>query len=271
MLDEYKKLCKDSADLVLEPNWDKLSKNHLCKLYLQNEDNREKANGYFSALLYKYWPLISKYHSMSYNVADPEEVYGWLVDSITYALKHRRWDDKDSNIYQDTAGPDKVINRRMKCARLTYYQFINRKKRKQDFEVLSLDQLQEDFKDNFDIGDSSSDLDNTLIDINNYIKETFNHKDYFLAFLLHIILYENIFNKSSLENSIIKKIIKCFKGLDINFCKRFAYQYNIDEHEVISSLKYFNKNSTNYLKNKIEYYITELIHNKRFKEVINAN
>lgn len=268
MLDEYKELCKRSADLVLS-DWEHLSKNELCHLYLQYEDDRQKANAYFSALLYRYWNLIPKYHSMSYNVADPEEVYGWLVDSINYALKHRRWLQEDSHIYKDNNGPDKVINRRMKCARLTYYQFINRKKRKQEFEVLSLDQLQEDFKDNIDLNDSELDLESNSFDLIYYIQSIFNSKDYFLAYLLDIIITENIFDKNPFDNTLnYKKIIKSFKQIDTNYCIRFAKTYHLKSEEVIATLKYFTKNSTNYLKRKIEYYITQLVHNNTFKEVI---
>ncbi len=267
MLDEYKKLCKYSADIILG-EWEHLSKNTLCNLYIENEDNEEKANAYFSALLYKYWSLIPKYHSMSYNVADPEEVYSWLVDSISYALKHRRWNDADSNIYQDDTGPDKVINRRMKCARLTYYQFINRKKRKQDFDLLSLDQLQEDHHDNLDLPDVDLNIEETSLDLIDFIKNTFKNKDYFLSFLLDILLTENVFDRCSKEPFNYKIVIKNFKRIDANYCKRFAERYDLDLDLVTNTLKYFKKNSTSYLEQKIEYYITQLSHNKTFREVL---
>ena len=270
MLNDYKNLCKQSADLVID-NWEHLSKNELCNLYLENENDELLANAYFSALLYKYWNLIPKFHSLSYNVAEPEDVYGWLVDSISYALHHRRWTESDSGIYKDSAGPDKVINRRMKCARLTYYQFINRKKRKQDFDVLSLDELQETLNDNLEVPEVEINLDTYSLDLLNFVKEIFNQKDYFLAFLIDILINENIFEKVSNANFNIKKVVKIFKRLDIAFCKRFASTYDLNEESVINSLKYFTKNSTKYLTQKIEYYITHLMYDKTFKEIINVN
>lgn len=270
MLDEYKKICKDTATLGL-PGWEKMSKNELCHLYITWEHDDYKANACFSALLYKYWSLIPKYYSLSSNVAEPEDVYNWLVDSISYALKHRRWNDKDSHIYKDIAGPDKVINRRMKCARLTYYQFINRKKRKQDFELLSIEQLQEEHSDNIDLNIDELEVDEMFLDIKGFIQEIFNRKDYFLAFLLDIFLTDNIFDNTSPQAFNYKKVIKDLKNIDDNYCKRFAYQYNLTEAEVLGTLKYFKKNSTSYLQQKIEYYLTQLFHNKVFKEVLSVN
>jgi hypothetical protein len=271
MLDDYKKLCKDNADLFLS-GWERLSKNELCNLYIKNESNKDLAGAYFSALLYQYWPLIPKYHSMSYNVASPEEVYSWLVDSIAYALAHRRWYDEDSNIYKDSTGPDKAINRRMKCARLTYYQFINRKKRKQDFDLLSLDQLQEDYNDTLDLEDSILDSESPSLDIEDFIKNAFNQKDYFLAFLLDIFITEDIFKPGpSKEYFNYRQVIKALKNLDDSYCQRFANSYGLESEQVIGTLKYFKKNSTSYLRQKIDYYIMSLMHNNKFREVLNAN
>lgn len=267
MLNDYKDHCKANADLILK-NWTSMSKNELCRAYVEHEHESELANAYFSALLYKYWNLIPKFHAQSSNVAEPEEVYNWLVDSISYALKHRRWTNSDSNIYQDSTGPDKVINRRMKCARLTYYQFLNRKKRKQDFDTLSLDQLQEDYNDNLDLIDPNNTLNDTSIDLKEFIKESFYKKDYFLAFLLNIICTENVFDDQEIS---YRKIVKYFKKVDKAYCKGFAHLYDIDESLVLGTLKYFTKNSTHYLLQKIEYYMGILRHDEHFKEVLNAN
>lgn len=267
MLDDYKNQCKASADLVLK-DWQQLTKNDLCKAYIQNEEDSVLSNAYFSALLYKYWNLIPKFYVQSSNVAEPEDVYNWLVDSISYALKHRRWTQEDSSIYKDSTGPDKVINRRMKCARLTYYQFLNRKKRKQDFDLLSLDELKEDYQDNLDISDVEHDLTNTNIDLKEYIINTFNNKDYFLAFLLTILSTEDVFENGTFS---YKKTIKHFKRIDASYCIAFAHYYDIDVEAVLNTLKYFQKRSTLYLKHKIEYYLCLLSHNKSFKEVLNVN
>jgi hypothetical protein len=229
-------------------------------------------NAYLGALMVRYWPLIPKYYAMSSNVAEPEDVYGWLVDSIMYALKHRRWNDEDSNIYQDKNGPDKVINRRMKCARLTFYQFINRKKRKEDFGTLSLDQLQEDLNDNIDFEEDSLNIMNTgELDLKDYIVDQFRVKDYFLAFLLDIVINDNIFEfdvESQMSVLNKKKLVKRLKAIDQKYCLRFAETYKLDSDYVLNSLKYFNPKSTNYLNRKIETYFQQLRHDRYFKEMI---
>ena len=127
MLDENKELCRRTADII--PEWTSMSKNDLCRAYVANKGNEAAQNAYLSAILYRYWNLISKYYYMGVGVnrASPEECYDWLVDSVCCCVNSASWEDPNSSIYKDPNGPDKVINRCMKCARLTYYQFINRK------------------------------------------------------------------------------------------------------------------------------------------------
>ena len=141
MLEEYKELCRKAANFA--PGWQELSKNDLCREYVKNKGNATLQNAYISAILYRYWNLISKYYYQSANCATPEECYGWLVDSVSCCVNLAAWENPDSSIYNDPNGPDKVINRCMKCARLTYYQFINRKKRRDEIGMLSVDELKE--------------------------------------------------------------------------------------------------------------------------------
>ena len=126
MLDEYKNLYCECANNYIK-GWKQIDKNQLCNLYIEHENDSKLSQAYLSAIIYKYWKLIPKFYSISYNVVQPEDVYEWLLSSILYALKHRSWLKKDSSIYMDKNGPDKVINRCMKCRRFTYYQAINRK------------------------------------------------------------------------------------------------------------------------------------------------
>ena len=130
MLEDYKELCRKSADVI--PDWRSMSKNDLCRGYVANKGNSRLQDAYMSAILYRYWSLISKYYYQRQNCASPEECYTWLVDSVLCCVNLASWENPESSIYKDPNGPDKVINRCMKCARLTYYQFINRKKRKDD-------------------------------------------------------------------------------------------------------------------------------------------
>ena len=145
MLSETKKLYEESANLI--PNWKNIDKNQLCNLYIQNESIPELANSYLSAIILKYWSKIYSLQANTYLTSSVEDAYNWLVEGILYALEHRRWLDEDSNIYQDPNGPDKAINRKIKCIRLNHLISENRDKRKIGINMLSLDSFED--ADNF--------------------------------------------------------------------------------------------------------------------------
>ena len=67
----------------------------------------------------------------------------------------------------------------MKCARLTYYQFINRKKRKDNFGLLSLDEMTELFGTTVSEPESSESIEDDLglWGIQDYVKQSFRNKD----------------------------------------------------------------------------------------------
>ena len=60
MLDEYKELCRIAANSA--PDWEKMSKNDLCRAYVTSKGNDLLQNAYLSAILYRYWNLIGKYY-----------------------------------------------------------------------------------------------------------------------------------------------------------------------------------------------------------------
>lgn len=259
MLDEYKLACKESADLI--EGWETITKNDLCRLCVAYKNNQQLYNAYFSALLYRYWNLILKFHAQSYNVASPQDCYDWLVTALTYALEHTRWDDTDSTVYNDPNGPDKVINRCMKSVRLTFYQYINRKKRKDNFGMLSLEELKDNPNTDFDVQDEDTIIDNSDIDIKNYVRTIFYKKDYFLAYMVDSIVNGFVFD--TIDDSKIvfnsKKLAKQLRQIDEQYCKTFANTYDIPEQEVISTLRYCNFGSSN-LYSKIENTLLKLKH-----------
>ena len=108
MLDEIKSTYLEQAALI--PNWKSMTKTELCNLYIDNENNSYLRDRYLSAIILKYWPKIYSLYSNTYLTATYDDVYNWVVEGILYALKHRRWLEKDSNIYNDPDGPDKAIN-----------------------------------------------------------------------------------------------------------------------------------------------------------------
>lgn len=266
MIDEYREYFRQGAALL--PDWESLSKNELCFKYMEYVDKPDLQNACFSALMYKYWPLINKYYFMCSNVATQEDVYDWLVDSIQYALKHHRWLDPDSNIYNDPTGPDKVINRRMKCARLTFYQYINRKKRKDNFGILSLDELL-NISDSPDSPVDTTSARSTLIDIDlqNYIRKLFRKKEYFLAFMVDLITHEEVFDfVEGTYQFNSKKLAKRLRHITPDYCDAFKRAYELEE-DVYHCYKSYCKNlSSNLIYNKIEYNLLKLKHDRYFSE-----
>ena len=231
MLDEYRQLYKQCALLI--PNALTLDKNDLCRLCIQYEHTLDY-DSYVGALIYRYWGLISKFYSMSTNLAEPEDCYSWLVDSIMYALKHRQWENPGSNIYNDPKGPDKVINRCMKSSRLIFYQFQNRKKRRKDYQFISIEGLKDEMNsDSIDLEDESSRLDDIGLDVHFMIQQTFNKKEYFLAFILDCILIEDVFD--TVDNHTLfnlKRLSKYFRQLDADYVKYFSDKYEIEYEKV---------------------------------------
>lgn len=268
MLEDYKEAFYNCACLV--DGWEQLSKNDLCRKYVENKDNPTLQNAYFSAIMYRYWNLISKYYYMSCNVATPEDCYEWLEDSVYGCLKATSWDRADSSIYRDPNGPDKVINRCMKCARLTHYQFINRKKRKNNFGMLSLDELQEMFgNDTAEPSDVSFEDEAANIMIYEYIRSAFLRKDYFLCFMLDCIDSGQVFDTCVEDSKLysvfnIKRLIRAMSHIDDKYLTRFAKKYDLDLDIVTHGFSYVKGVNTAQLKKKIQFRLEELKHDKFF-------
>jgi hypothetical protein len=270
VLEEYKELCKEAANAI--PGWQSLSKNELCRLCVENENNPELHNAYFAAIQYKYWGLIAKYHASCNGLVEPEVCRDWLVDTIMYALEHRRWEDEDSTIFDDPNGPDKAINTKMKCMKINQYQYSNRKKRKDAFGNVSLDEMTEKFSDgNLGLLDTTTDEYRQEIDINEYIRKLFRKKDYFMAYMLDAILNSDVFEDlpgGSGEIFSVKKLSRFMRRLDGDYCRGFAQRYEVDEGIAVHSLVYFYKLNIKKVNQKIEYNIHKLRHDPFILEML---
>lgn len=267
MLDDYKESYKQSANLI--PETLKMDKNELARLCIKNE-NTPDYNIYLSALLYRYWGLISKFYAISTNLAEPEDCYSWLIDAIMYALKHRQWENPESNIYNDPKGPDKVINRCMKSSRLIFYQFQNRKKRKKDYQIISIEGLKEDLNaDSIDLEDDNACIDEFEIDMIYNIAQIFRKKEYFLAFILDCICNESVFETSG-EKVVfnIKHLVKKFKAIDHNYLRIFSEKYDLDLDEVYQAAILAKNIPENKIKLKIEDTLLRLKHSDMIKNII---
>ncbi len=262
MIESYKELCKKTANTV--DGWEKLSKNELCRLCIENEGNPSLYNAYFAAVLYNYCPTISKYYHSCKGMVDEATCIDWMEDAIRYAFEHRRWEDPDSSIYNDPNGPDKVINRIMKCTRVNFFQYVSRKKRQDAYKTKSLDAISEMVNDNtMEIMDRDDEDNLSAIDIKEYIKKQFQSKDYFVAYLLDCILNAHVFiyDKEKQQYDFnMKKLSRAICAIDKEYCVRFANEYSLPVEEVMGTLKYFDRLNSNKLLYKIEYSLQKLKH-----------
>lgn len=257
MLDEYKLLYKQSADLI--PGWENMSKNELCRAYVAAAGNKELQNSYLSAVMYRYWNLISKYYYMSANCATVEDCYEWLADSVMCCLNLASWENESSSIYKDPNGPDKVINRCMKCARLTYYQFINRKKRKNNFGMVSLDELSELFgKGVAEPTDTEQEFDVSSVMIDNFITTMFSRKDYFVAVLVDCIISSNCFDitidpqQGPMYEFNLRKLVRTMTTLDDGYILYFSRKYNIPYDLAAHGISYVQNVPSGNMRKKIQ-------------------
>ena len=86
MLDEYKQLYKENADLI--KNWRKLSKTELCNKYVEAVNNNDaNQESYLSAVIYSFWYIIRRsYYAQQFKLASEEDVYSWYIDGVLCAL-----------------------------------------------------------------------------------------------------------------------------------------------------------------------------------------
>lgn len=272
MLDEYRQMYATAAEPIA--GWKSMDKNELCRAYTKFENDPVLRDAYLSAIICRYWNLIPKFYNISKNLAEPLDCYNWLIDAILYALKHRRWEDDDASIAKDPKGPDKMINRCMKSSRLTYYQFCNRKKRRKEYQIVSIDELKETMNsDAIDIEDTDANIDLDDLDIIYCIRDIFNRKEYFLAFSLDCVLNESVFDTAETGEITfnIKKLAKAFRSIDEDYLKRFSSKYDLDYDNVYQAAILAKNVPQAKLIHKLEETLLRLKHSNLVKYIMEVS
>ena len=133
----------------------------------------------------------------------------------------------------------------MESRRLTFYQQLNRYNRKINSNTLSLDNLTEEFNDIF----MPLSYDNYDFETAQVVIQYFKKKDYFMAFLIDAIIYEDVLTPELNK----KRLGSHFRHMDEPFFKRFSSMYDIPIDKVKEAATYVNKLSTYKFNNKVEY------------------
>lgn len=251
MLEQNKDIYQQTADAII-PDWRDRNKNELI-ISACNCTNKHERDGYISAIMLKYWNKLDSYYYKCRLVTSPEDIHTWLVIAVMYAIERKPWEDPNQSIYGDPNGPDKVINRIIESKRLTFYQQLNRYKRKINGAITSLDTLMEEYKDVF----APSYNEDYSVEYHTLIINYFNTKDYFMAFFIDAIMYEDVMDNNGVSQ---RKLSSHLRNLDDEYCKYFAQKYMIPLDKVKQSVPYVNNISSYNLKNKIEYSLIRLRH-----------
>lgn len=227
MLDEYKQIYRDCADLI--PNWKKLNKNELANLYIDHE-NDPSANSYFSALILKFWNLIGHfYYKQEIKFAAEEDCYNWLITGITFALNKRVWKDPNNKLYEDEKGPEKAIMTCIMSDRANYYQYTRYDKRNLNYNSLSLENLEENSSDGFFIPYTDNYITLTTYVLDK-VKEAFANNNFFYGFFIDALFnYDIVIKDKHTSDYIISlnKFKKYITHIDTTFLKDFSNLYNI--------------------------------------------
>lgn len=258
MINDYKKLCYQSAQII--PGWENIDKNELCRLYVKERD-KDIANGYLSAILYKFWNITeSNYYKQKYKLATEGDCIDWTTTGILYALNHHVWDDESNSLYNDPKGPEKAINVCIYSTKVNFYQKIKHHKEKSFYDSLSLDNLMENASDAYYFPCTDEDNISTSL-ANQLVKEAFLNKDYLKAFVLDGILTMNVFDtevEGGDRYTIFseKRLRKYIRNTDYESCSRFSKIYDVEYKVVVEALKSIKKSSV--LTNKVRKVLESL-------------
>lgn len=141
-------------------DYENMSKSELANGYCDADEmgDVEKRDGYFLALILRYWYKIYEWRVNSASLRlDNENFVDWLVESLQIALRYRAWRNPGESLYGDPDGPDKAINRCCFSARGRAYQYYNKDKRKANTQTSSIDAAKDEVGDCalYDIGCTS--------------------------------------------------------------------------------------------------------------------
>lgn len=241
MLDEYKQLYTENANLI--EGWKKLSKNDLANLYIEHE-NDEKSNSYFSALVCKFWNLIGHfYYKQGIVVASETDCYDWIIEGILEALKDRAWKNPENKLFSDPKGPEKAIMVNIMCIRANFYQYAGYDKRKINYTSYSLDDLSENVSDG--LFTPYFDNYNLLEDyISKLIQDSFDKKDYFVAFFIDALCNFNLCINGSNEIDL-KKFTRYINNMTSEYLVDFSNRYNL-KLEVVENATVYMKSMPSY-------------------------
>lgn len=272
MLDDIRLSYEACADLMI-PGWRTENKNTLINKCIEVEDNKELYNAYVSAIIVRYWNLISNYYYQNQLSVTPEDCYGWLLDSIMCALECKQWKNPENKIYNDPAGPDKVVNRCMASARLMFYQSSNCAKRRVNYQTYSSDKMQEDKGDAAFPPMEDEDLNRAVDGSDELILRAFNRKDYFSCAVIDSIAHEKTYdvikeNGKTFTQFNPRKLARILRKCDETYCNTFSRRYKVDVSDMKEQVCKIKKFSSEKMYRWIERTLRKLREDSDVREML---
>lgn len=271
MLDEYKNIYRKQASFI--DGWEDISRSELCRKYIENVDNKDLAESYLSAIIYKFWNVAEhNYFTQSaQKIATPQDCYDWNIEGILYALKKHVWDNPDNELYNDPNGPEKALNVTIYSQKLNFYNSLKTYKRQINSSLYSLEKLQEDASDSYYLP-YNEDYNFTDSYMYKKVKEYFDKKLYLEAFVIDAILNHDMFVLTEDRCEVFNrfKLTKHLHHLDDNFCKYFSKFYKIPIAKVKKATTYIVDVSTDSLNLKINNLFKNILRDKEFYSYIRS-
>ena len=267
-MNDLRESYKQLADMI--PNWKTMDKNELCNLYIQHEDDEFLRESYISAIILRYWNKINKLYQRSKPAATLEDCYEWVIEAILYALKNRRWLDKDSTIYLDPTGPDKVINRNSECRRLTFFQQIFNDNKRVLVNTLSVNLFTIDENDEVNnsydkFTDENAIIDDNELSVFDFIRQKFERQEYVFAFVVDTII--SCKNPDENYESFVKQIAQTIRRMPDDYADVFANTYDLLKEDVRTALTYTKKLDISNLCDMIRVMLKKMKYDKVIRSV----
>ena len=237
MLEDILKNYRNKAEHI---EWKKYNPNELFFEYIKHE-NDELGEYFYAAIICRFWGQAGRIYIKCNRHIPFEECYDCVLDSIKYVIEKRVWENPNSSLYNDPAGPDKAVHIALKRQMAIMLSKYTAQRRLSNFNTLSIDEAHENYNDS---------ADGLLFDIQNddhlksFISEYFEKGEILNGLFLDTICYSG----SKYDS---KSIIKHIKSITIKDADHFTKEYNISNRDFKKMLIDINEASTKYLEIKL--------------------
>lgn len=224
-LKEYKASYKSVAELL--PNYKSLSQIELAEGALAGGP---LADSYLSALVIRYWNIVSRTAYADSGLYDETLAYDWYIGSIMYALKHQVWNNPESTLYKDPKAIEKILNVHVRTERINFFYASNRYKRKINHDSISIENMLEVYGDcalpEAEDAEVSYPLHKEMV------WKYCAQRKFLHALILDLIIYDLELTKQYDINELVNQLLRLIKSLPDNYLDIFTEQYNLDAVKV---------------------------------------